>query len=272
MSLTGKGQRVRHSDALKKGARVGLVAYGVVHLVIAWIALQIAWSGGGDASGGGAMKKLAAQPLGTALLWITAGGLLALAAWQLMTAIWGYQTEHDDKKRAMKRLSSAGRVLAYLVLAWTALKVVTGSGGSSGGNSGDEGLTAKLMGASGGRLLVAAVGAGILVVAFRQVRRGLTDRFTHDLEPGATSGDAGSAVLLMGRAGYVAKGTAIGIVGLLFGWAAITYDPDKAGGLDDALQKLRDEPFGPILLTLVALGFVAFGGFCFAWARYPRTR
>ncbi len=70
-----------------------------------------------------------------------------------------------------------------------------------------------------------------------------------------------------GRAGYIAKGIALGIVGVLFGWAAISYDPEKAGGLDMALRTLREQPGGPMLLTAVALGIACCGVYCFVWSR-----
>lgn len=269
--MRASGHDVKHNDLLKKGAKVGLAAYGVVHLLIAWIALQIAWSGGGDASAGGALKTLAGQPFGEVVLWITVVGLAALVVWQLATAVWGYQTE-DEPKRTLKRGTSAGRSVLYGVLAVSAFKIVSGSGSSSGGDSKEEGLTADLLGAPAGRVLVALVGIGILVVAGSMIYRGVTDGFEHDLEPGATSGDSGTAVVTLGRFGYVAKGIAVGVVGILFGWSAITHDPDKAGGLDDALKTMRDQPFGPYLLTFIALGLAAFGLFCFAWSRYARTR
>ena len=79
----------------------------------------------------------------------------------------------------------------------------------------------------------------------QHVHRGLSDNFTHDLEAQATSGSTRSPVLLFGRVGYVGKGAAIGVVGVLFGWAALSYDPDKAGGLDDALKTVRDRRSGP---------------------------
>ena len=264
-------QQARHSDLLKHGARVGLVAYGVVHLIVAWIALQVAWSGGGDASSGGALRTLAQQPFGRTMLWITVVGLVALMLWQLGTAVWGYATE-DGAKRVRKRLGAVGRVIVYGALAVSAAKIAGGSSGGSGGDSKEEGLTADLLGAPAGRTLVALLGVAVLAVGVRQVHRGVTESFTHDLEGPATSGDSGSAVLVLGRVGYVAKGVAIGVVGLLFGWAALAYDPEKAGGLDDALKTVRDQPFGPYLLSAVALGLAAFGLFCFAWARYPRTR
>jgi hypothetical protein len=262
---------VRHNDLFKRAARVGLLAYGVVHLLIGWIALQIAWSGGGDASTGGALKTLAEQPFGRTLVWITIVGFVALVAWQIATALWGYR-QYDDAKRLLKRTSSVGRAVVYGALAVSAVKIVTGSQGGSGGDSKQEGLTARMLGEPAGRVLVAAVGIAIVAVAVAMIHRGLTDGFEHDLESRATSGTSGSTVLALGRFGYVGKGIAIGVVGILFGWAAISYDPDKAGGLDDALKTVRDQPFGPYLLTFVALGLVAFGAFCFVWSRYVRTR
>ena len=53
----------------------------------------------------------------------------------------------------------------------------------------------------------------------------------------------------LGTAGYCAKGVALAIIGGLFGYAAITYDPKKAGGLDAALSTVRDQPFGTVLLV-----------------------
>jgi hypothetical protein len=266
------GRQARHSTVVKTAARVGLVAYGVVHLLIAWIALQVAWSGGGDASSGGALRTIAEQPFGRTLLWIAAVGLVALVGWQLLTAAWGHAEEQDDKKRAFKRLSEIGRAVVYAVLAVSAAKIASGSGSSSGKDSKEEGLTAHLLSAPAGRVLVVIVALAILAVAGRHVHRGITQDFTHDLEGSATSGSSGSAILAVGRTGYLGKGVAIGVVGVLFGWAALSYDPDKAGGLDDALKTVRDQPYGPVLLSLVAIGLAAFGLFCFAWARYVKTR
>ena len=50
--------------------------------------------------------------------------------------------------------------------------------------------------------------------------------------------------------------------------AAVQFDPDEAVGLDGALRKLADAPYGPVLLGLTAAGLVAYGLFCAAQARY----
>jgi hypothetical protein len=95
--------------------------------------------------------------------------------------------------------------------------------------------------------------------------------FKDDLDGRALRGPHGTAVLRLGQAGYIAKGIAVGIVGALFVWAAISYEPKEVGGLDSALKTLLDQPYGAWLLSAVALGLGAFGVFCFAWARWPKS-
>ena len=81
----------------------------------------------------------------------------------------------------------------------------------------------------------------------------------------------GRGVVRLGQIGYIFKRVAFAIVGGLFGWAAITYDLEKAGGLDDALRTVNRAPFGAGPLTLMALGLACFGIYCFAWARHPKV-
>ncbi|HLJ34542.1 MAG TPA: DUF1206 domain-containing protein, partial [Ktedonobacteraceae bacterium] len=50
----------------------------------------------------------------------------------------------------------------------------------------------------------------------------------------------------------------------------VQFDPKKAVGLDGALKELLLQPFGPILLVIVALGLIAYGLYSFAEARYRR--
>ena len=65
-------------------------------------------------------------------------------------------------------------------------------------------------------------------------------------------------VQVLGTVGYVAKGLALVIIGLLFGWAAWSYNPERAGGLDAALSTVRGQPFGSVLLLAMAAGLRLF--------------
>jgi Domain of Unknown Function (DUF1206) len=242
--------------------RLGLVAYGVVHIALAWVAGQLAWGRTGQqASQQGALRELGSQPLGGVLLWTVAIGLIALVLWQAVEVFTGYR-DMSGKKRVRKRLSSAGRAAVYLVLGLNAAAVATGSGGSGGsGGSAEQTMTARLMSEPFGRVLVAGIGLAVVAVGVHHVVKAVTAGFTDDLD-----GGVGPATVTLGRAGYASKGTALCLVGVLFGWAAVSYEPDKAGGLDEALRRLRDQPAGPVLLTLIAAGIACFGVYCFFWA------
>ena len=137
-------------------------------------------------------------------------------------------------------------------------------GSSSDGNA-QQTFTATLLSKPFGVVLVVASGSAVAIVGGRLAYRGVTSKFTHDLEGGVSRG-----VVRLGQVGYIAKGVALAIIGILFVVAAVTADPNKAGGIDTALRTLRDQPFGAVLLTLMALGIAAFGLYCFAWSRHAK--
>ena len=265
-SIEATGKRsiaeVRRSRPYHALVGVGLVSYGLLHLIIAWIALQIVFGKRGEASPEGALSELGRQPLGSALLWIMAIGLFTLTIWQAVEATIG-RDEPGRDGRTRRRFASAGRAVVYLALGVLAVAVAMRT--ASGSGQGEETISAKLMSVPFGQVLVAAVGGAVIGVGIAQIVKGVKQNFTEDLDRGAPS-----SVRRLGTVGYCAKGIALGIIGGLFVWAAITYDPDKAGGMDAALSTIRDQPFGSVLLAIMALGLACFGVYCFFWARMAR--
>ncbi|MEI8409193.1 MULTISPECIES: DUF1206 domain-containing protein [unclassified Kribbella] len=252
MSTTA--QEARQSRWYGVAITVGLIAYGVVHLLVAWIALQLAWGKSSkEASHEGALAELASKPLGGVLLWIVAIGLFMLVIWRVLQVIYG----HLDTE---KKLSGAGRAVLYLILGLSAAKFALGSGES--GSDKKQSLSAKLMEHGAGRVLVVLVGVGVIALGVRQIYKAVTKKFTEDLVGGVSE-----VTILLGQIGHAAKGIAFIVAGGLVGWAAIDYDPEKAGGLDTALRTIKDQPFGSVLLTVLALGIAAFGVYAFAWSR-----
>lgn len=255
------------SPALETLARVGFAASGLIHLLIAWIAAQIALGGGGEADQAGALSQLREAPGGSVMLWIAVVGFVALALWQLLEAAVGGGSARDDRERLMERLKSGAKGVVYLALAWTAWTFARGGSTDSGQTSAD--VTADLMGMPAGRVIVGLVGLAVLAVGGYHIYKGVTRKFTEDLA-GGTSGDLGDAVLWLGTIGYIAKGVALAIMGGLFGYAALTSRAKEATGLDGALRTLAEQPFGTVLLLLVAVGLAAYGLYSFARARYAR--
>ncbi len=269
----GAAGRAGDSDALEHLARIGLIAYGVVHLLIAWLAVQLAWGVGGSpaqADQGGALATLAQQPFGTVLLWVVALGMVALAAWQAAEVLrWrgGLSASGDARKKAVVTVvKSIAKAVVYVVIAVLAVRYATG-GGQSGGQQ--QQAAAGIFGWPAGRWLVGLIGLVIVGIGAYLVHKGLTKRFLQEIDLREAPAKATRLVTRLGQAGYPAKGIAFGLVGALLVWAAVTFDPADASGLDGALRSILSVPFGQVLLTLVALGIAAFGAFCLVRARYP---
>lgn len=254
-------RRAARSPALAQAARAGFAGSGLVHLLIAYLALRVAWTGGGQhADQSGALSVLARNPLGQGVLWLTALGCAALAVWQVLDAV---LDGHGGKGRGVRAAKRGATAAVYLVLAVSAARFAVGQGRSSGSQS--RGLTARLMDQPGGRVLVVLIGVAIVVVGVYLGYKGVTRGFLDDLRE-----NPGTAVVRLAVVGHVAKGLALVVVGLLFCSAGLRRSPGQAGGLDAALKTLRDAPGGPYLLTVVALGIAAYGVYSFFRARYAR--
>lgn len=272
MSAQQTASRVARSDTLEHLARVGLIAYGVVYLLIAWLALQLAWGGGGEeASQSGAMQTLAEGPFGTPLLWVLGLGLIALALWQagsVLRYVGGLGSGGDARKKAVVGVvTCVAKVVVYGFLAFTALRYATGNGSSS--SQQQQQTTSGVFALPAGRVLVGIAALVVIGVGVYQVVKGVTHSFMKQIDTSEASPGQVRVVRRLGQVGYVAKGVAFVIVGGLLAYAAITFDASESTGLDGAMNTVLQAPFGQWLLTLVALGIAAFGVFCFARARWP---
>jgi hypothetical protein len=258
------GHQVQQSPWLDRGVRFGMVVYGVVHLIVAWLAIQLALGEHSQtASQKGAMQTLARQSFGPLLLWLVAIGMFVLVLWRLLEVIVGHQ-EYEGGKRWRRRATSAFKAVMYGYIAYLAFRFAIGSGSSSSTNK----YTKTLMDQPYGRWLVGGVGVAIIAYGLSYARRGWTEKFMENLDARGTIGDAGTAYRWLGKVGYIAKGIAFMVIGGLFVAAGVNHEAKKSGGLDEALRTVLQQPFGPFLLILVALGIGCYGLFCFARARH----
>jgi hypothetical protein len=268
-SAESTASRAANSKALEVLTRAGFIGYGIVHLLFAWIVLQLAFNRSnaeGDQSG--AMTKLAAQPLGKVLIIAVAVGLTAMAIWQVFEAAIGH-TSDRGRERVMERVASAFRAVVYAYFAYTAWKIFNDVSTSSADSQ--QKTTEGLLGSSGGRWLVGLAGLVVAAIGVGLVVYGIKKKFEKHLNTGQMSPSTRRLTQRMGVAGYSAKGVAYTIAGVLFVVAAVNYDPEKARGLDAALDALRRQTYGSILLALMALGIAAFGVFCFFQSRYRKV-
>lgn len=281
--MSGLVQRVHDVVAHARGvtdhpllthlARVGLVAYGLLHVLIGWLAFQIAWSvqaSPEDADQTGALQTIAATPGGLVLLWVIGLGLLSLALWQggELLRWWTGLLRPDLRLRAAFVCAKcAVKAVVYAGFGVTALFFAVGAGYDARVRFRE--LTDETLRFPGGGLLVAAVGVGVAGVGAYMVVRGLTGGFMKDIDLDAAPDPYEPVIERIGRVGYVAKGIAFAVSGGLLVYAAVTSDVSTATGLDGAMNAIGAVPTGQWLLTAVAVGLVAFGGYALARARYP---
>lgn len=264
----GAVDRATDSSAFEYTARVGFAASGVLHLLVAYIVLRIAFGSGGNADQSGALATLANQTGGAVMLWVTAVGLLALGLWRVAEAVIGSKPGEtrggaQGDNPAWKRAKAIGLAIVNFAIAFSAARFATGSGQSSGQQN--SGISAQLMQSGWGKILLIAAGLGVAAVGGYHIYKGVSKKFFKDLR---VSG--GTGITAVGVTGYAAKGTVLAGAGLLVIVATLQADPAKASGLDAAVKTLGQAPFGKFLLVVAAVGIAAFGAYSFVRSRYGR--
>ena len=256
---------IDNPDWLKLLARVGFGAKGIVYLIIGVLAAQ------GIAGGGskGALTEIVRQPFGKVMLSTVAVGLVAYALWRIVQSTLDPENEGTDAKAIGKRIGYFCSGLAYLALAWSALRIVLGNGGGGGG--GAESGTQTLLSLPFGQWLVGIVGVGVLLGAVHQGKQAVTADFRENFALGQMSRIEDTWATRAGRLGHAARAVLYAIIGSFLLQAAWTADADQAGGLGEALDELQEQPYGPWLLAAAGVGLVCYGLYCFVMARYRKA-
>ena len=242
-----------------------------MHVLIAYLALRLAWGvDGADADQTGALQTVASGPGGRTLLWTIGLGMLALALWQAGEVLLWWRGLLDRAHRirtAVVITKCLAKALVYAVLGGTALLFAVGLEYEADERLQD--LTDDTLDIPGGTAMVVAVAVAVIAVGIYTLIRGITGGFMRDIDLPAAPDRWEPLIEHVGRVGYVAKGIAFGLVGVLLWQAAMSADVSAATGLDGAMTAIAGVAAGPWLLTAVAVGFAAFGVYALARARYP---
>lgn len=251
--------KANEHPAVKMMARGGFIVMGVLHILIGWIAFRIATgSGGEEASNSGALGTIADAPGGQILLWVAVAALAALALWRLTQLSLGEELKDKAKGGVL--------FVVFSSLAFTTATFARGGSTSDGDTATD--VTATVLEQPWGAALVIIAGLVVLGVGLYSIYNGATKRFKEDLEAGTGSGNVGTAIVGAGMAGYIARGIAFAILGILIVVAGWKSDPEQAAGLDAALRTLGEQPFGSVLLIITGIGLALYGLYSIARARY----
>jgi hypothetical protein len=248
-------------------ARLGYATEGAMYTLIGLLAAGVAFGTSGHATGQrGALEIVAGSPFGGVLVGLIALGFLGYALWRGVQAIADPDGEGTEVKALGKRIGYGVSALVYAALTFSAVELILGSASQGGGTPDD--WTALLLSWPLGRVLVAGVGIAVACVGLRELYQAYKARFLKYLKLDEMGEKVRTWTERWGRLGIVARGIVFGVVGTFLIRAALEYDPQEARGLGGALQTLAEQPLGPWLLGIVAVGLIAYGLFMLSVARY----
>jgi hypothetical protein len=270
MSVRTEARRAARGEEVEWLGRAGLVAKGVSYMLVAVLALLVAF---GDRNGKatdrhGALQTIGDHPLGKAVLIVLAIGFAGYAIWRLADAIFDRRAKGDDAPGLAQRAGAFARALLYAVLCAVTVSIILGTSGES---ANEQKEAARVMDYWGGRWLVAAVGAGVLAAGLYNGWRAASCGFMDDLKTREMNNGERKLYRAVGVVGHVARGIVFCLVGWFLLKTAWQFDAKEAVGIDGALRKVARSDNGRVWLGAVAAGLGAYGLFCLVQARYRRV-
>jgi hypothetical protein len=267
-------REAQQTQLVDRLVRMGYFARGVVYGLVGYLAFQTVFTGRGRITDQkGALAAIASQPLGKWVLILVAIGLFGLFIWGLIRAIADPMHKGSDMKGLAARAGFLVSGISYGVLFIPTLNLIRGSGGTgpTSGQSAQQ-AAAGIMAHSWGPLLVGLAGLILIGVGISRIWNGYQAKFNERFKAYQMNANEREWAVRMGRFGYIALGVVFVIIGFLALWAATTKNPGRVSGLDGALLFLAQQPYGQLLLGIVALGLIAYAVYSIMGAFWFRIR
>jgi len=240
--------------------------YGVTGLLALGIALRVGVGQTTDLSG--SLLFLIANPFGKVVLVVVAIGLSAYSLWGFTRAIYDPLRRGSDASGYAARLGFVTSAVSYAAIVIFALRLLFGSSGASANST--QTTIASILTHPGGGWLTAIIGLVAILVGLGQLLEADRATFKEDLKGAAMSATERIWAVRLGRFGMFARGVIFLVIGWFLVQAGLHHDAGQVQGFGGAFMFLLGQPFGRVLLSIIALGFVALGLHSLACARWIR--
>lgn len=261
------------SEWIERFARFGYAAKGFVYGLVGILALQTALNRGGQTTDQkGVLYEIVEQPFGQALLSFVTIGLIGYAMWRFLQAFMDTDNKGTDLKGLIERFGFGMSAVIYSGFAFTAMKILTGNGESSGEQSDQSAQhwTARFLSQPFGQWLVGLAGAVVIGLGFYYFYKAFTGKFRKELKIRQMTPNEEKWVMVAGRVGLSARGIIFTMIGWFLMQAAYQSDANEAQAIPGTLEALLRQPYGSLLLGVVAVGLVIYGLYMGVHARYRR--
>jgi hypothetical protein len=195
-------------------------------------------------------------------------GLIGYVLLRLVQGFMDPEHKGSDAKGIALRIGYLISALVYAGLAWTALRLASGSGGTSGNQ--EQSWVARLFAMPLGRWLVGIAGLIVIGGGLYMLYKAYSVDFSEHFRWNEMNTTERTWVVRLGRLGLAARGVVQVLIGLFLVQAALLFDPSKVQDPGGALQSLGQPPFGLWTVGVVAVGLAAYGIYMLAAARYSR--
>jgi Domain of Unknown Function (DUF1206) len=238
-------------------ARLGYAVRGVVYILVGYLALSSASEQVRDGTGG-ALTFIRSIPGGTAILYVSALGLVGYAIYKLIAALYDTENLGGDAKGVAQRAAYLVSAVIYAALSWTALRLATGAASQAGDRNHE--LASAALSFDLGPVALGLAGVALIGGAVFQAKSAVDASFMRHI-----SSQAPQATRWIGCVGLATRA----LVFLLMGWSLLRSgwfaDSGEVRSLGQAILDMR--AMGA-LYTIVGAGISLFGVFSLITARY----
>lgn len=236
-------------------ARIGYIAKGLVYFMVGLLTLQTTIGMGGETTdAANALQEFIYQPFGTVLLFGIMLGLIAHAVWRILEGVIDPEKRGEGVKMKFFRIIDFIVGCLYLSMSYAAWQILQGLN-AKGGNHSVEVWVGKILLLPYGTWLVMFCAVFIFIGGLYQ----FYSAYRADFDSEEITKKEKTTLHWLGRIGIGSWGVVYCMVAFLFYNASVTFDADAAGGLDQALRTLRDQPFGAFALGITSAGLITYG-------------
>ncbi len=259
------------NDTIKKVARTGFVAKGVVYGIIGVLTFKAAFDMGGQKAGQlQVLEFLEKQTFGNILLILMALGLACYATWRFIQAVKDPENIGNDGKGKAKRVAFFCSGLLYLGFGILAALKAFGSNKGSSGSSG-SGQQSSFLASETGLWIIGIVGAGIIIAGIFQFVKAYKNDYQKKFDLSSLGEQKKrESIEKTAKFGLSARGVILLIIGFFAIKAAVNSNPSQIKSTSEAFAFIQESAYGAWLMGAVAAGLVAYAIYMFLMAKYRR--